>query len=194
MTDRSSVDPCPESVFFLNRSLPSSPPPSISVAPGDTLTSRGAEKAKNPAMEGDGRWNNQRGGRKERGRSEERRGMRQKKGARCLCLATECSSHFLFGAGSGRGQTRKKRRRRRSQIKVPDEVSLSLAGVFIDQRVKELAGFLFGQRVSLSARWPPTAALWWLLVHPSNPSPPGLGVACHLNPTPRLAGLCSKVP
>lgn len=29
------------------------------------------------------------------------------KGARCVCLATKYSSHFLFEAGSRRGQTRK---------------------------------------------------------------------------------------
>lgn len=66
--------------FLFNRSLPFSPPPSVSVALFDTLTSRGLKKQKNPAVEEEGWWNNQRRGRKERGRSEERRGMRQKRG------------------------------------------------------------------------------------------------------------------
>lgn len=65
---------------------------------------------------------------------------------------------------------------------------------FVDQRIKELASFLLA-RECLFLPVAPYTALLWLLVHPSNPPPSTwLEVACHLNPTPRLAGLCSKVP
>lgn len=65
---------------------------------------------------------------------------------------------------------------------------------FVDQRIKELASFLLA-RECLSACGPlhsPAVAVGPSLKPPSPPT--WLEVACHLNPTPRLAGLCSKVP
>lgn len=86
---RPCEDPCSESVLFSIGHSRSLVHPAISVALFDKRTPpRGLKKHKKkkkkekntPVMEGEGWRNNQRGGRKDRGRSEERRGMRQKRG------------------------------------------------------------------------------------------------------------------
>lgn len=92
-----------QSLFFISIAHSRSPAhPAIFVAPFDKRTPpRGLTKQKDSAMEGEGWWSNQRGGRKEWGtaRYEAERG-----GSLSLL------SHpvlLLFGAASGCGQTRK---------------------------------------------------------------------------------------
>lgn len=58
--------------------------------------------------------------RRERGRSEERRGMRQKKGARCLCFDTKCSA--LFGDRKWARSNEETQQSGCSRIEVVDEV------------------------------------------------------------------------
>lgn len=122
--------------------------------------------------------------------------MRQKGGARCLCLATQCSSCSGQRVGVAK-------RGKAVEEAEPDHVDRRFKFVsrwsFPDQRWKKIkrAGQLpVGQRVSSSAWAPHPYCSLIGAVGPSLKSfpPHWLEVVCHLNPTSRLAGLCSMVP
>lgn len=94
--------------------------------------------------------------RRERGRSEERRGMRQKKGARCLCFDTKCSA--LFGDRKWAWSNEETQQSGCSRIEVVDEVFVSC------RHPAEKLACLLLESVFLSLPVAP-------LVHPSDPPP-----------------------
>lgn len=101
--------------------------------------------------------------------------MRQKGGARCLCLATQCSCSGQRVGVAKRGNP--------VEEAEPDHVDRRFKFVsrwsFPDQRWnknKKLASFLLAREcLPLPGPPIPIAALLGLLDHPSNPSPPLAG-------------------
>lgn len=190
---RSHTDPCPESVFFFQSvtHVVSSTPPSLLPCSDKRTPPRGLKKQKTQRWKERDEVTEEEGGRIEEGvRNGEVRG--RERGLKVL---------LQFPVWGSKSMWPNQEKwwwwwwRRRSQVKVTNMVSLSLAGVVLTRKKKKRAGSLpFGQRACLRLCPLLQSPLLWLLDHPSDPSPPWQGVVCHLNPTPRLAGLCSKVP
>lgn len=121
--------------------------------------------------------------------------MRQKGGARCLCLATQCSCSGQRVGVAKRGNPVKEAE--------PDHVDRRFKFVsrwsFPDQRWNK------NKKSWLASCWPESVFLclgppsllqpyWGCWTIPQILPPHWLEVVCHLNPTSRLAGLCSMVP